>query len=372
MKIFIASTQYPGYGGAATNTYAIYNHLNISSCGTANKLCCGFFLAHKGIDIDPLNIHNVLSIDPCDKHKAVPIVERMLDGSPDLIICKNNLAPVYCRDMWPDVKIIFLACGLDYMDSYGTVTAQEIITGKKSISPSKRDIKAITSSNITVFNSKMLMNVYKRLYAKYSNKFYKHIIDTTELIIEMVNCYSKIRRVKPPKKSKLDEILESNYDILITTSIMTRVEKNNKFLVDLLMNDNNTIFHDKTKILIIGDNNALFSNVPNATVIDRIEHYQLQQVMKNCKVLLYPSLFDANPNTIREAVYHGCVPIVSNNIGGTSTFPDELVCTTYDQSEWVEKINGQLSSSKVDCKRIQFDKDNCVPIEQLINDMLTN
>ena len=51
-----------------------------------------------------------------------------------------------------------------------------------------------------------------------------------------------------------------------------------------------------------------------------------------------PSLFDSNPNTIREALNFRCIPLTTNNIGFNEQFPETLICKTYNYDEWLNKI----------------------------------
>jgi hypothetical protein len=60
--------------------------------------------------------------------------------------------------------------------------------------------------------------------------------------------------------------------------------------------------------------------------------------MAKSKVLLFPSLFDANSNTIREAIYYNCLPLITKNIGFYEAFPDFLICKSYTNDEWSSKL----------------------------------
>ena len=70
------------------------------------------------------------------------------------------------------------------------------------------------------------------------------------------------------------------------------------------------------------------------------------EYMNKCKLLLFPSLADANSNTVREAYYNKCLPLITKNIGFYELFPDFLVCKNYEIEEWSSKIQYIL-----DCQR---------------------
>ena len=58
--------------------------------------------------------------------------------------------------------------------------------------------------------------------------------------------------------------------------------------------------------------------------------------MNKCKILLFSSLFDANSNTVREAYYNKCLPLITNNIDFLNYFRF-LVCKSYNKNEWIIK-----------------------------------
>ncbi|MCM8780115.1 MAG: glycosyltransferase [Candidatus Omnitrophica bacterium] len=94
---------------------------------------------------------------------------------------------------------------------------------------------------------------------------------------------------------------------------------------------------DAYKKIIIGSDNSHFKNIKNATVLELQPHKKLIEYMKKSKLLLYPSINDANPNTVREAVYNKCLVLISNNIGYYEIFPEYSVCTSYNKNEWLDK-----------------------------------
>jgi len=61
--------------------------------------------------------------------------------------------------------------------------------------------------------------------------------------------------------------------------------------------------------------------------------------MNKSKTLLFPSLFDANSNTVREATIHNCIPLISKNIGFYELFPAYCVCDKFDAQVWKEKLH---------------------------------
>jgi glycosyltransferase involved in cell wall biosynthesis len=106
------------------------------------------------------------------------------------------------------------------------------------------------------------------------------------------------------------------------------------FLINILINP---IFN-KYKKCIIGENYDDFLKIPNSNCLGLVEQNKSIEYLSKSKLLLFPSLFDANSNTVREAVHTNCFPLITHNIGFSELFPDYLICDTYTESEWTNKI----------------------------------
>ena len=68
--------------------------------------------------------------------------------------------------------------------------------------------------------------------------------------------------------------------------------------------------------------------------------------MIKSKILLFPTLFDANSNTVREAYNNSCIPLISNNLGYYNLFPEYLLCNHFDNDLWTSKILFILNNYK--------------------------
>ena len=82
--------------------------------------------------------------------------------------------------------------------------------------------------------------------------------------------------------------------------------------------------------------------------------------MSKCKILLFPSLADANSNTVREAYFCKCLPLITENVGYHELFPDFLICKNYEESEWsclteyVLDNYDSLKNTKINAKSPHF------------------
>lgn len=317
--ILISSTHYPHLGGSATNTYMIIKNLRNRGYHTI-----GIFYTNTTISVDPDNIGGVFkfNLEPFEK-KDIKVVDKYRNlinsvGHPTVMLCKNYLCSIYCKLLYPKVKNIYLVSGITHFSKFfPDFSSQYLLSNNINIPEFDEEIQAIESSDLIVSNSPMTLKLLHKIYPKYINKTYPIVVDTSKEMEDM-DLYSNSSKV---------------YDFIITASILTRTDKNNSFLIDIL---NNKVFNKYTK-LIVGNDNHKFKNIKNSTVLEIVPHKNFLELLSQCRVLLYPSLIDSNPNTIREAVNSKCLVVMSHNIGFFEKFPDFSICRSYRKDEWIRK-----------------------------------
>lgn len=320
LKILVASTQYPTYGGAATNAYYILKHLRSNNYKTA-----GLFFNNPIMNVDPDNISGVYCcINPDEIAKQNVI--KYLGGSPNIILAKNFIAPKLCKQMFPNAYVVYLVSGISGADNYYNETKDYTSSATdvfNKLNPNilkyftnEQEIKTLEIVDNVVLNSDLSSKFFKRIYPQYVKKIYPHIIDTTDCVKTNANYHDKI------------------YDIILVCSNFKRVIKNNIFLKKILANP----IYNGFKKCVIGSNSNIFAQIPNTHIVDLIPNNEVIKYLSQSKILLFPSLFDANPNTVREAYQVKCIPLISNGIGYHEAFPKELVCVSFKENEWNEKI----------------------------------
>lgn len=323
--ILISSTQYPGYGGAATNAYALIKYLRDQKFDVMGI----FFEDNNSINVDPDNIGHVFRMSkiPFEKRdqkeilKYRQMIQKEIKQEPAVMLCKNYMAPIFCKALFPESKNIYLLSGITHFSFFfPKLSAQDFLKSTEPIPVLWPEVNCIESSDLVVTNSALSLKIFRKIYPQFLHKIYPLHVDTTK----------EIHSIITNKNAKTEKV----YDIIVAASILTRTMKNNLFLIDVL----NDPLLEKYNKIIIGSNNTAFKNIKNAIVYDLMPHEKLMGYMAQSKLLLYPSLCDANPNTVREAIFYNCLTLVSNNIGYYESFPAFSVCTSYDKSEWIGKI----------------------------------
>lgn len=317
--IVIISTQCPGNGGASTNAYALIRYLR----SKAYKVI-GIFLEDNPRAIaDPDNIKMVhkLALYPFT-HKFTPQIiayRKMLAfyGKPYLTLCKNYLAPICSKLLYPQTKIIYLISGLtSVIDHCSQYPANQWLTNNIHLPGHQTEEIAMELSDIVVTNSDLTFQLFKKIYPQFK-RLYPKPVNTSYLTFV------------PPTLIPMKTI-----DIVVAASDLIRLEKNNYFLMDILATD---LAH-YTKI-IVGNNSQLFQKIPNTIIKPLLPHPQFIELLLQCKVYLCASLYDSNPNTVVEAYYCACSVLVSNNIGYCKNLPAHWVCDSFDRQEWIDKTS---------------------------------
>ena len=337
INILVSSTQYPNYGGAATNAYNIIRYLQSKNKdeergGGENNKICGLFINNNTDNnvINPDNLENICGISYSNYNESniFYYLYKEYGSCPDIAFCKNCMAPKIIKKIFPNCVIIFLVSGI--------MGFSEIECGANEIKDysliQKRQEKdAILASEVVLCNSQLTLDYYKKIYKdtiEKKNNLAKEPLDTTKYN----TIHFKNDKPKAPKQ----------IDIILVASNVDRKVKNISFIQELLA------FSEKLrkyKITVIGHNSAkMFSGFEGVEILPLQKQEEVDSYLEKSKVILIPSLFDSNSNTFREAVMLGVIPIISANVAHPKEFPGYFVVDNYKYEEWEKKIIYTLSN----------------------------
>ena len=338
-NIVVSSTQYSGYGGAATNAYQIIKFLRQNGYNTA-----GVFF-HNTLDVnhDPENIGGIFLYlsNKYDKDQVRHDVKSYLKVEPNYCLAKNYVAPLLCKKIF-NCYTVYLVSGMNHFNLYPTTSALELLDNSFIVNKViKEEEETNELCESIIVNSKLTYDVFNKIYPEYVYKL-KPPLDTTFCI------------------KQLDQTFEKEYDIAVICSNFKRESKNNLFLIDVLQND----AFDNYKKVIIGENNDVFKNIKNTTLLPLQLHHNCVEYMAKSKMILHPSLYESNSNTIREAYYHKCLPIITRNVGYNELFPDYLICDNFTIQEWIKKVKYALNNYD-DIKNTVINFNTCLDINKL-------
>jgi glycosyltransferase involved in cell wall biosynthesis len=363
--ILVTSTQFPGHGGAATNSYALIGHLKDYYTVVGGIFFINTVPNEINSDCDYNNFGNIFKIMRFELenkyHKNQMIIfhrKKIMDklgGIPDIILSKNYIAPSLSRLLFPESKIIYLVSGI-YQFMTATYYNNEIVTAQQFLNNNEIqfkkydiEIKAMQNSNYIITNSNLTRNIFNKIYPEFSNIMYPKHVNTT-------NCISSI--ISKGSDEKIN-------DIIIIVSNVERDVKNVKFLIDVMKSEELTKYNK----IIVGDNSNIFLECENTTVFGKIKHHEVISLLKKTKILLMSSIFDSNSNTAKEAYESKCIILTTLNIGYAENYPKHSICDSFDKNEWKNKIifNVDNYNELIEKYNIDFSSE---PLELVIDNIL--
>lgn len=329
-KILIASTQYPGYGGAATNSYYLIKFLREKGFKVA-----GVFFENGNPRCDTLLDGMFIRPRNIGKDLIVPVV-NYLGKIPDIIYCKNWLTPLLIRPIFTESPIVYLVSGslhATYLADF-RLSAQKIINTPVAklytyfkqaknnyiLLNTQKEAQSIKLSKYCIFNSSLTLQIFKKFYPNVLKDFF--IKDT-----------SRLSNISPSYQTYETK----QYDLVVIVSDIKRMVKNVEFALKIIQ-DKRLDHYTK---LIIGDNTTKITkvNIPNLTLEGRKSLQEVYNILQKSRIILIPSYYDSSPNILNEAIQYGCKVITSKNVGSAEVLDPSWVChDVYDSSEWVDCI----------------------------------
>jgi len=307
VRILIISTQYPGWGGSATNSYSL-----IKKMRSDGFKCAGVFLNAK-VNVDPERIGGIFS-----DIKSRGLV-KYLGGYPTHVFGKNYKAPYVGAKKFPRAKNIYLVSGCPHMikaSKNGLSAIDYIRSGKKATFSAEES--AVKSVDFVVPNSMLGKKLLEFNYGKLKK------------ITKPINTSNTAKELSQVVWSK------KKYDICFCSSHFDRPVKNVELARKILASP----YLGKFKILIIGKDSSRFLSGRNITNIDLVTHLEAKKLIGQSKVIINTSFYDASPNVIREGIALGSNVLVSENCGWAEKYPKLMVINNYRNiSEWLKKIN---------------------------------
>ena len=345
--IVISSTQFPGYGGSATNCYNLHKFL--IKLGFTNTHCIFFvhnkFCSKETFNYNPENIKNVTFFNRSKLNDDVKKnIINSLSGEPSVLLCKNYWSCNYLGGLFPNSCNVYLVSGSANMTNYikkEEVTFNQVIKDEFCLEKLKSnnhavEEKAISISDYILCNSINSNLIMKKTYPDHSNKIFNLFTTYISSFVGMCNYNIK-------------ENNERYYDLAYIVSNFTRTIKGPSLVCKLLHKLNKT---PVKKILIVGDENKelIFPKFEGIeyTITNKIENKNVLKALYNTKLLIMPSLYEACPNIIHEASIMGANVILSKNVGSWEVFSEKSAINNYnDVDEWIDKITHLLNNKYI-------------------------
>lgn len=331
-KIIFGSGDYPMFGGAATNIYALSKWINTKY---KYKSMCIFnypeFLSKK--ELDPDDTKSVYHIKHWDQPNLKYDIIKILNGEPEIAYIKKNNIGGYLKKIFPKCKIIYILSSV--------IDSERVANNlfDKNIIPDS--IKSKTYTDKIIVNSKISRDI---LY-NFNNKV-DISIAYTSLIINYKKKF-KFIKLKNVNKNVNNDWCNRKYDIGFVSSSCDRFVKNIDLFLKIISNKK---FNNK-KSIIIGKKSDMYKFSENTTQCGLLNHDDLLNKLKNIKLIIISSRYESLSNLMLEALNANCNILINPNIGGGEFINNKCIASSYN--EYVEKTD-ILTSKKYKCIKENF------------------
>ena len=333
-KIIFASGDYPFFGGAATNVYALVKYFKLNNYNVIGLILNTLDL--KKEIYDPENIGCMYHIRNFDnKSKIKEDIIRMLNGTPDNIYIKKTVIGLNLRIIFPESKIYYILSSVIDSDKLENIKEDEVFKNTELIPDV---IKKLTLSEKIIVNS----HLSKKILLNYNNKANIDIAYTSFLINS--NKYCNFLDLKNKQNDDWNNRL---YDIGFIASCCNREVKNINLFKQIV---NDPQFNNEIK-LIIGKNSSDHSHIKNSICFDLLNHDELLEKLKNTKLIIISSIYESLSNLMIESIMCGCNILISDTIGGREFINNN--CVANNLEEFINKTN-ILKKNKINCIKDNF------------------
>ncbi len=336
-NILIGCYEVPGYGGAATAAYQLFESfqkdgLNVSYLNIIGEQDPDYFRFAFGESYgNPKSLRNVHNcILNASVFQPQPVLTNLIhDLVPDLMIGIGFIAAHVMKHACPEQKLIFMTSGFDQVSH--TILrnlAKDLISLEKLLvsSPGRphihsiREAEAFGLSDLIVVHSESVLSLSKRYFPLQSGKIYSNVIGFAEWIYGDAMNYSALSK----------EFCERDIDVLFVSSSWNRPVKNYRFVRKLLPRLIDLRVH------IVGSTEEIMDEATyHGLVNDRKELFSL---LGRAKTVVCPSLFDAAPGILFEASALGCNIVASKNCGNWRICNEELLVEPFTVKQFLDRI----------------------------------
>jgi len=323
-KILIACFEVPGWGGASTACYKMFemlqkDGLDVSLVNIIAEHDAAYleyrFGDKMGNPRGLQRVYNCVLSGNNYQHQAA-LHELMENINPDLMVGVGWIAAYVLALVQSSRKLIYMTTGCSWMKKYIDLKkGNDYLSFEENIQPHPERItgrkllesKVVEQSDLILTHSAMMLQLYRALYPSCVGKIYDKVVWFSEWIYQDALCYEYLRR---PFEAR-------EIDVLFIASDWSRKEKNYPLArkIQLKLGDLN--------IHVVGEVPDKIAGVTYHSFIpDRDAVFRL---MGNAKAVVSTSLFDASPGILFEASALQCNVVASRNCGNWQLCNGELL-----------------------------------------------
>lgn len=341
-QIVLACYEIPGWGGASTSAYNLFEMLRQAGldCAYLNLIppkTLRDFAPYAGEALgNPRRlpfVHNCLL--GSGTHGSQSEVAHLLGKiSPPLILAVGFMSALLVQRAAPRVPCIFITSGCRQLKEavihgqFGDLLSFNRAVSERSIQPvvySKGELEAVEKADTIVTHSSAVRELFEFFYPSHRSKMYRDEVWFFDWIFSEPSRYG----IGKPSWT------ERRIDALFVASDWERLEKNYSMVERILYLSEGLNCHVVGRV---GTRSDLA--VHHGLITER---EKLFSIMADTKTVICPSCFDAAPGVLFEAAALGCNIVASRNCGNWQICHPELLSETLNEAEFRSKLEHSLS-----------------------------
>jgi len=322
--VLIACFEVPGWGGASTATYALFERLQADGLDVVLVNLVAehdrpYFNYRFGNSVgNPRGLRNVHNCYLSgNNYRAHPLLQKLIGAvGPDLLVGVGWIAAFALGAADPGRKLIYVTTGCGWMGSYcelrrandfRSVSRYELENPRAITRDDELEERAIEMADLVVAHSDANHWLHRNLYPGYAGKLYSRVIWFSEWIYADALAHAALQQ---PFHAR-------DIDLLLVANDWGRAAKGFRLARQLIGRLKGLAVH------VVGE---LPSPLHGATHHDFIsERGELFRLLGNTRTVACTSAYDAAPGILFEAAAMGCNVVASRNCGNWELCHPELL-----------------------------------------------
>jgi hypothetical protein len=339
-KILIGCFEVPGWGGASTSSYKLFetlqsgglevNYVNLIALEDGDFFR-GLFGDRVGNPKQLSEVWNCFLKEPTyNRHSELEDLIHKL--APDIMVAVGWIAALLLKRAAPRKNLIYLTSGCDQMKAYVEKYATDFLSlarqnGNSEIrplAPSLLEKEAVSIADYIIAHSDMNLFLYRYFFSSFTGKIYPRVIWFGEWIYRDALEYSFLSQ----------PFHERDIDVLFVASNWERPEKNFPWVKSIVAHAPELNVH------VVGRTEEFSGASDHGPMADRRALFSL---LGRAKSIVCPSLFDAAPGILFEGSALGCNLVASKNCGNWQLCNESLVVDPFLREVFLDKIRLSLT-----------------------------
>ncbi len=334
-RILLGCYEIPGWGGASTSCYALFERLQrdghdvafVNLIAPADDVFFRYVFGESyGNPRGLADVHNCILDEPRSSSALGALIRSL---RPDLLLGFGFLAAGLLRAAAPAVPLVFMTAGCRNLQRLIVSGAVRDFIGFRRaarrgvrfpVPADDREHRALVESDLTVVHSPLVRFAFQHFFGADAQRMYARDVSVADVLYAEAERFAE--RSRP--------FAARDIDVLFVASSWQRPEKNRPLMEKIAARCRPLAVH------VVGELDRPPRGIQaHGVVTGRNELYAL---LGRAKAVVSPSLVDAAPGILFEASAMGCNVVASPNCGNWSLCHEDLAAERCAAGDLVDRI----------------------------------